>query len=206
MSKLSIKAIIYISIILSMIGMSTYIYILNEKVKRYGEDIDRYKTNIEVYESRLSVAGENNHALLLTLEDMENSKDSVVQKLNEFRKKNKKGKPTTGDVIGYSDGEINAADTLDIKNDCNFKLDTTFVFNDKTKSHIKIDSTSIVNTLDIKVGARFHIYSDMEFANKRKNWFDRLVHIDYRKKPVIKYKYEYTNDLIDGSDTVIVID
>ena len=199
------KIIVYSILALSFISMSCYTYILDKNMNKYKIEAERQSSNVEFYEGKFSKEKEKNIALRLTIDELNNSKDSIINELAKFKKKKKIKTEKPGDTYVHVGGDIDVSDTSKIKNDVGFKLDTTIVFNEQTKSHIKIDSTGLVNSLDINFGMNFSINGVLVYKNKRKNWFDRLVHLDYKKKPEIKYNYEFTNDAIKPKDIRVVV-
>ena len=199
------KIIAYSILVLSFISLSGYTYILNKNMNKYKSEAERQSNNVEFYEGKFSKEKEKNIALKLTIDELNNSKDSIVNELAKFKKKKKIKTEKPGDTYIHVGGDIDTSDTIYIENEHGFKIDTTVVFNEQTKSHIKIDSTGLVNSLDIDFGMNFSINGDLVYKNERKNWFDRLVHLDYKKKPEIKYNYEFTNDAIKPKDIRVVV-
>ena len=110
-----------------------------------------------------------------------------------------------GDVISVGTIWIDTGIRISIVNPKKFELDTVVKFNDMTESHIKIDSAGLTNRLNIKSGFYFEVGARLEYKNKRKNWLDRLAHLDYKKKAVPKYYYKFNNDIIKQDDLRVIV-
>ena len=202
----NIKNILSVAAIAAIIALSGYAYILKGVSEKNKADALRHESNSEFYQGQLSAEASKNIALRLTVEELENSKDSVLVEMNKLKKKKGGiGKSKPGDILIGSTGSIDVEGEIKIPNTAKFKLDTVIIFNRMTKSYIKIDSTSVKNRLDIDFGIFFNIGSRLAYKNERKNWFDRLMHLDYKKKAVIKYEYEFTNEAIKPSDIRVVV-
>lgn len=203
-----VKIIIGVAAIALAMALSGYIYVLNSAINKYKWEAIKYEQNSKFYEDQFSKEQGRNIALQLTVDELADSKDSIIIEMNKFKRKYKawkKDKP--GDVNITAGATINVSDTLPIENKDNFKLDTVVVFNDMTKSYIKIDSLGLQNSLDIGFKLDFVIGTRLEYKNERKNWLDRLVHLDYKRMSVVRYNYEFTNDAIKPKDIrVIVVD
>lgn len=187
-------------------GLSWYGYYATKSAVENKKNAERHEENSEYYQRLLSGEKNNNTALRLTVEELENSNDSIIIEMRKIKgKKGGIGKTKPGDVISGGTIGIDTGVTISINNPKKFELDTVVKFNDMTESHIKIDSTGLTNKLNIKSGFYFEVGARLEYKNKRKNWLDRLVHLDYKKKAVPKYYYKFNNDIIKQDDLRVIV-
>ena len=201
-----IKSIASYIIVGLIAGLSWYGYYATKSAVENKKNAERQKENSEYYQRLLSGEKGNNTALRLTVEELENSNDSMIIEMRKIKgKKGGIGKARPGDVISGGTIGIDTGVTISIVNPKKFELDTVVKFNDMTESHIKIDSAGLTNRLNIKSGFYFEVGARLEYKNKRKNWLDRLVHLDYKKKAVPKYYYKFNNDIIKQDDLRVIV-
>ena len=187
-------------------GLSWYGYYATKSAVENKKQAERQKENSEYYQKLLSGEKNNNTALRLTVEELENSNDSIIIEMRKIKGKNGGiGKTKPGDVISGGTIGVDTVTTISINNPKAFELDTVVKFNNMTESHIKIDSTGLTNRLKIKSGFYFEVGARLEYKNERKNWLDRLVHLDYKKKAVPKYYYKFNNDIIKQEDFRVIV-
>ena len=202
-----IKAVLFAVAMAALLSINAYIYYLNYNIEKYKSEVSIYKHNADFYEGQLSKAEEEKKVLQLSIKEIENSKDSAMKVIAKLRKENSiNGKNKPGDLHVYGSGNVDIVKTIVIDNTKKIELDTVVVFNEKTKSHIKIDSTGLTNKLDIDFGIYFVIGERREYVNARKNWFDRFIHFDYKKETVIRYNYKFTNDAMKPEDVRVIIE
>lgn len=200
-----IKLVLIALAIASATGSLLYVKNLKSKLEYYKAESERHDNNYKFYSNKSNEQGKLINALQLTSEQLEQSRDSALIELNKFKKKYRQGKDKPGDTYIGAGGTIYVTDTITIDNSTGFDLDTTFVFNDKTKSRIVIDSTSVANTLDIKVGLNMAIQPRMKYTNEYKSFLRRLLRFDFKKSMAVEYVYEFTNDAIKPDEIRVVI-
>jgi len=98
----SIKRFLITTAAVAMISASVVIYFMGEQLSRYKKDAEMYEANMELYEKKLSKAGNDNYALRLKLGDLRDSKDSMLIELNKIKKKLKTHKDKPGDRYYYN--------------------------------------------------------------------------------------------------------
>ena len=82
-------------------------------------------------------------------------------------------------------------------------LKDSILFNNLTKVHYNIDNDSIRIRLDIHNSQYLYIYKKREYKNK-KNFFQRLFTLDWKKVTKYKYKIVNTNELIKEDEVRII--
>lgn len=203
-----IKSIGYYFVVALIVGLSWYGYYATNLAEERLRESERNENNKEYYKSLYLKGKDNGNALQLRVDELENTNDSIIKEMLKIKgKKGGIGKSKPGDIVSGGTISVDTGKTISIVNPKKFELDTTIVFNNMTESRIKIDSIGLTNELKIKSGFYFEVGSRLVYKNERKNWFDRLIHLDYKKKAVTKYFYKFNNDVIKQDDLrVIVLD
>lgn len=189
-----------ILILLLYFGLSSLYY--SSKVKRLDKELSIALNNSRQYESLLNQNKNDNRVLQLTINDFKNSNDSLINVIDNQRKK-----------LSIKDKELEKA--MSVKTVLRDTI--TQIIPVKEKNFLvelkpnqlttikiqRVDSIltcipEIYNTQDL------FIYSRKEYRNKRKNFFDRLIHFDFKKDKIERYQIINTNNLIQVEDTRII--
>lgn len=163
------------------------------------------QNNVEAYQELFNDSQQASNVLQLTVEQLQNSKDSVLQKLDSVRNE-LNIKPKQVQTAATQTQTINVIESKGVGGDILIK-DTTYTdsiqYNNLTKVYYTIRKDSVTIGLDIRNEQFLYIYKKREYKNK-KNFFKRLFTLDFKK--VDKYKYEIvnTNDLLKSEDVRIV--
>ena len=153
-----------------------------------------YLTNNNNYYSGLAYSNiESNRVLKLNINDLSTSNDKMIQSIDSTRKALKIAKNDLKSASRVSTVikdtfriEIPVIDTINIReNVCDFKV--TKKFNDQTiiTAERKLNYIDIIP--DISNDQDLIISSKKEYRNKRKNFFDRLIHFDFKKDKITRY-------------------
>lgn len=187
---------------LSIISLLTVaIFILNNQLNKKDIEINRLYNNIQAYEQIASGKEDDNRVLQLTINDLNNSNDSLLQELQQVKEKlNVKNKNLVqAQVINTVIRDtITKVITLD-KN-----------FNEELKLNplttIKVTRTDSILTakIDIQNQQILFIEEKKVYKNKYKNGWIRFWHFDWKKIRVRKYQIENSNPLIRVTDTRII--
>lgn len=189
-----------ILILLLYFGLSSLYY--SSKVKRLDKELSIALNNSRQYESLLNQNKNDHRVLQLTINDFKNSNDSLINVIDNQRKK-----------LSIKDKELEKA--MSVKTVLRDTI--TQIIPVKEKNFLvelkpnqlttikiqRVDSMltcipEIYNTQDL------FIYSRKEYRNKRKNFFDRLIHFDFKKDKIERYQIINTNNLIQVEDTRII--
>lgn len=81
-----VKLIIVGVILAIFLGLSATIAVQNNTINSINQDLSEAVTNYKAYENENSILKERNIQFELTVDRLNSSKDSVMQKLNEARK------------------------------------------------------------------------------------------------------------------------
>lgn len=201
--KLAVDAILGVLLALSIWGGAT----LYNKNKKLSESLERANNNIEAYQD---IANESQQAcgvLVLQMEDLQNSKDKLIQQLDSVRDNEKiKAKELqtaatqTQTLLVNSSKEIDG-DIIEILKDTIYT--DSIKYNNLTNIYYTISKDSVNISLDVKNTQYLYTYKTREYKNK-KNFFKRLFTLDFKKVDRYKYKIVNTNDLIKESDIRII--
>lgn len=163
------------------------------------------QNNVEAYQELFNDSQQASNVLQLTVEQLQNSKDSVIQKLDSVRNE-LKIKPSQLQTAATQTQTINVIESKGVGGDILVK-DTIYTdsiqYNNLTKVYYTIGKDSVTIGLDIRNEQFLYIYKKRQYKNK-KNFFKRLFTLDFKK--IDKYKYEIvnTNNLIKSEDVRIV--
>lgn len=187
---------------LSIISLLTVaIFILSNQLNKKNTEINRLYNNIQAYEQIVSGKEDNNRVLQLTINDLNNSNDSLLQELQQVKEKlNVKNKNLVqAQVINtVIKDTITKVITLD-KN-----------FNEELKLNplttIKVTRTDSILTakIDIQNQQILFIEEKKVYKNKYKNGWIRFWHFDWKKIRIKRYQIENSNPLIRVTDTRII--
>lgn len=202
--KIAVDSVLMLCVALSLIfGVITC-----KQNRKLSEGLEMAQNNIEAYQGVVSASQQANNVLKLDLTELQQYNDVLLHRIDsvmeerDIKKKNvstaatqtqsvlvNKSKGVRGQVI------VNNKDSV---------LTDSIKYNDLTKVFYTISKDSIDIKLDIRNTQYLYVYKKREYKNK-KNFFQRLFTLDWKK--VTKYKYEIvnTNDLIK-EDSVRVIE
>lgn len=184
-----------------IIGIFTAIFVYQRnQLNKSNIEIDRLYNNMLYYQEMNDSTKDKNHVLQLTINELNNTADSVISELNKTRKE-----------LDIKDKELELVSSQTQK----VKLDTTIIVKDNDfKYEIKPNSlTSLIiekqdsiltANLDIKNQQTLFVSNKKEYKNKYKNWFRRLLKFDFKKHNVYRYNIVNSNDLIKVTDTRVI--
>lgn len=181
-------------------GITTY-----KTNKKLSESLEMAQNNVEAYQELVNDSQQASNVLRLTVEQLQNSKDSVIQQLDSVRKE-LKIKPKQLRTAATQNQVINVIGSKGVRGDILIK-DTIYTdsikYNDLTKVYYTIGKDTVSIGLDIKNTQYLYVYKQREYKNK-KNFFKRLFTLDFKKVDKYKYKIINTNDLLKSEDVRIV--
>lgn len=199
--RLAVEAILSLLVALS-VACGTILYKHN---KSLSEGLEMAKNNIEAYQGMLNDSQQANNVLKLTIDDLKNSKDTVIQKVYEVAKQNDikiektDGIATQTQIIDVNDskgvgGQIIVKDSI---------YSDSILYNPLTKVYYTIGNDSVNIRLNVQNTQYLYTYTKREYKNK-KNFIKRLFTFDFKK--VNKYRYEIinTNDLLKEADVRVI--
>ena len=184
-----------------IISIFTAIIVLQHNQLQQNQfEIDRLNNNVLYFQEQTDSIKDDSRTLQLTIEELKDSRDSIITKLNDTRKQlNIKDKELK--LAQSSKQQIKLDTTLVVKND-----DFEYVIKPNTLTSLVISKKdSILNAkIDIKNEQTLFISNKREYRNKYKNWFRRLLHFDFKRRNKYQYNIVNSNDLIVVTDTRVV--
>lgn len=199
--KTLFKAISLLSVgLLLSFSINTY-----KQNKKLSESLEQSQNNVEAYQELYNDSQQASSVLKLTIDQLQNSKDSVIQKLDSVRKELKL-KPKQIKTAATQTQVINVIKSKRVKGDILVK-DTIYTdsiqYNPLTTVHYTIGKDTVSIGLNVENTQYLYIYTTKEYKNK-KNFIKRLFTLDFKKVKKYKYKIVNTNDLLKNDDVRIV--
>ncbi len=180
----------------------------HNKVNKLSEELKIANNNIEAYQDAISGAQQASGVLQLDMSKLKECNDQLVQKLDSVSKRNNvKTKEiqvaaTQGQTIDVTQSKGVGGNIVEIIKDSTYN--DSLQYNNLTKIYYYINKDSINIRLKVDNTQYLYVYKHKEYKNK-KNFFQRLFTLDWKKKYTYKYKIINTNDLIK-EDSVRVIE
>ena len=199
--KTLFKAISWLSVgLLLLFSITTY-----KQNKKLSESLEMSQNNVEAYQELYNDSQQASNVLKLTVEQLQNSKDSVIQQLDSVRNE-LKIKPKQIKTAATQTQIINVIKSKGVKGDILVK-DTIYTdsiqYNPLTTVHYTIGKDTVSIGLNVENTQYLYIYTTKEYKNK-KNFIKRLFTLDFKKVKKYKYKIVNTNDLLKNDDVRIV--
>lgn len=184
---------------------STLLYKQN---KRLSESLELAQNNVEVYQGIANGANEQNGVLKLTVDQLKQANDSLLNEMavkankNSIKLANVNTAATQHQSILVNGAKGVGGDTIYIYNDTGTHSDS-IRFNDLTVVYYNISKDTVDISLQLDNTQYLYTFKHKEWKNK-KNFLKRLFTLDFKK--VWKYTYQIinTNDLINTSDVRVV--
>lgn len=181
--------------------LTVTIFVLGGQLNKKNEEINRLSNNIQAYEQLVTNKEEINTTLQLTVKELTNSQDSLLQQLNTVRQelkiknKNLKQAQVINTVIKDTVTKV-------ITVDRNFN--ETLKINPLTTIKVSRTDSILTAKIDIQNQQILFIEEKKVYKNKYKNGWIRFWHFDWKKIRVRKYQIQNSNPLIRVTDTRIV--
>lgn len=190
------------SILIGIIALLSIVsYNLYNKVNELDKQLSNALNNVQQYQSIVSEVQDENRVLQLTIDDFNLSKDSVLQELSitkdSLNIKNKELKQAISATTLITDTIIQQ---IPIETNFNVELKPNQLTTIKIS---RVDST-ITCIPEIYNHQDLFIYNKKVYRNRYKNWFQRLIHFDFKKDKIQKYQIINSNNLLKVLDTRVV--
>lgn len=194
------------AVFIASVGLlSLFSGILYKQNKSLSESLKIAETNVLAYQGLLNGSQQANNVLRLNVDELKDSKDSLLNELDKVREQlkiSKKGlqfAATESQSMNVSsskttDGKVIVKDSI---------YNDSIYYNDLTKVYYTIGNDTVSIALDIKNTEYFYVYTNRQYKNK-KNFFKRLFTWDWKKINTVDYKIVNTNDLFDVQDVRVV--
>ena len=179
--------------------------ILHNQNKKLSQSLETAQNNIEAYQGLLSDSQQASNVLKLTVEQLQNSKDSVLHKLDSVRKE-LKIKPKQIHTAATQTQVLNVIACKGVGGNIIVKdsiYTDSILYNPLTKVKYTIGNDTVNIAIDLRNEQYLYVYTKSEYKNK-KNFFKRLFTLDFKKVTKYKYNIVNTNDLLKSKDVRIV--
>lgn len=178
---------------------------LHNQNKKLSQNLETAQNNIEAYQGLLSDSQQASNVLKLTVEQLQNSKDSVLHKLDSVRKE-LKIKPKQIHTAATQTQVLNVIGSKGVGGNITVKdsiYTDSILYNPLTKVKYTIGNDTVNIAIDLRNEQYLYVYTKREYKNK-KNFFKRLFTLDFKKVTKYKYNIVNTNDLLKSKDVRIV--
>lgn len=201
--KSVLKAVLSLSVAF-LLCSSAILYTRNKKL---SERLEQSYNNIEAYQELLNNSQQANRVLQLSIQDLQNSNDSLLQDIQKIAKENsiKLSKVNTAATqtqkIDVKSSKGVQGDLIEILKDTVYS--DSIIYNDQTKVCYTIGKDTVDVDLQISNTQYLYTYKHKEWKNK-KSFIKRLFTLDFKKITKYDYKIVNTNELINMSDVRVV--
>lgn len=181
---------------------------LNSKNKKLSEGLEMAQNNIEAYQGLLDDSQQANNVLKLDIETLQDQNDKTLQKLDSVREelkiksKHVSAAATQTQVLDVNKSKGVRGDLLTILKDTVYN--DSIQYNDLTKVKYTIGKDTVSIGIKLQNEQFLYIYNTREYKNK-KNFFQRLFTLDFKKVTKTKYEVYNTNDLVNTGDVRVVV-
>ena len=181
--------------------LTVTIFILGSQLNKKNKEIDRLFNNVKAYEQLATENEKLNTVLQLTVNELNNSKDSLIQQVEQARKE-----------LRVKNKNLQQAQVINtvIRDTVTKVITIDRNFNEELKINplttIKVTRTDSILTakIDITNQQILFIEEKKEYKNKYKNGWIRFWHFDWKKIKIRKYQIHNTNPIIKITDTRII--
>ena len=179
--------------------------ILHNQNKKLSQSLETAQNNIEAYQGLLSDSQQASNVLKLTVEQLQNSNDSVLHRLDSVRNE-LKIKPKQLHTAATQTQVLNVIGSKGVGGNIIVKdsiYTDSILYNPLTKVKYTIGNDTVNIAIDLRNEQYLYVYTKREYKNK-KNFFKRLFTLDFKKVTKYKYNIVNTNDLLKSKDVRIV--
>ena len=175
---------------------------LQNKINSLDKELARSINNASTWENIANSNIDNNNTLELTIQEYKNSNDSLIKVINDQQEKlNIKD----NQLYQITSTETIIRDTIVEKipiNDTDFTIELKP--NQLTTITVSRKDSIFTHTMEILNRQDLFIYTKKVYRNQYKNFFQRLIHFDFKKDKVNRYQIINSNDLIKVIDTRVI--
>ena len=175
---------------------------LQNKVNSLDKELARSNNNASTWENIANSNINNNNTLELTIQEYKNSNDSLIKVINDQQEKLK---IKDNQLYQIASTETVIRDTIVEKipiNDTDFTIELKP--NQLTTITVSRKDSIFTHTMEILNRQDLFIYTKKVYRNQYKNFFQRLIHFDFKKDKVNRYQIINSNDLIKVIDTRVI--
>lgn len=189
-------------VVIGIIGLLVAaIFVQQHQLNKKNTELDRLYNNVQAYEQLVNNNSETDRVLRLTINELNNSKDSLIQQLNRT-KEELKVKDKNLKQVQVINTVIRDTITKKIPIDKNF--DEELQLNSLTTIKVTRTDSILTAKLDIQNQQVLFIEEKKVWKNKYKNGWVRFWHFDWRRIKVRRYEIKNSNPLIKVTATRVI--
>ena len=188
-----------IAVVIIMV-LTAILFLYHKKMKATEDRLNKVYSNYEFYMNAAASKEEQNKVLQFTIDDYKETNDSLINEIKITQKKLKIKEKELKQAQTQKQ-EIKHDTTIIVKSN-DFKMEIKP--NSLTSITINKQDSILTHTLDIRNQQTLFITNKKVYKNKYKNWFIRLLNIDFKKKNDIRYQIHNSNDLIQITDSRMI--
>lgn len=195
-SKLKILSVIFVGLLLFNN------FRLANKVNKLNEQVAISMNNAEAWEDIANKSVEKSRVLQLNIEEFKHSNDSLIKLANEQQKelkiKDKQLRQVSSVETAIRDTTVKIVPIENKDFAIELKPNQLTTINVTRKDSVLTHTMEILNHQDL------FVYEEKVWRNQYKNFFQRLIHFDFKKDKISKYQIVNSNNLIKVLDTRII--
>lgn len=195
-SKLKILSVIFVGLLLFNN------FRLANKVNKLNEQVAISMNNAEAWEDIANKSVEKSRVLQLDIEEFKHSNDSLIKLANEQQKelkiKDKQLRQVSSVETAIRDTTVKIVPIENKDFAIEIKPNQLTTINVTRKDSVLTHTMEILNHQDL------FVYEKKVWRNQYKNFFQRLIHFDFKKDKISKYQIVNSNNLIKVLDTRII--
>lgn len=195
-SKLKILSVIFVGLLLFNN------FRLANKVNKLNEQVAISMNNAEAWEDIANKSVEKSRVLQLDIEEFKHSNDSLIKLANEQQKelkiKDKQLRQVSSVETAIRDTTVKIVPIENKDFAIELKPNQLTTINVTRKDSVLTHTMEILNHQDL------FVYEEKVWRNQYKNFFQRLIHFDFKKDKISKYQIVNSNNLIKVLDTRII--
>lgn len=175
---------------------------LQKKVNTLDNQVATALSNTQTWIDIANERADKSRVLQLTLDDFKHTNDSLI-KLSKDQQKKLKIKDNQLRQVASTETIIRdtITEVIPSKNkDFSIELKP----NQLTTIKVARKDSIFTHTMEILNHQDLFVYENKVYRRQYKNWFQRLIHFDFKKDKISKYQIVNSNNLIKVLDTRVI--
>lgn len=175
---------------------------LQKKVNTLNKEVATAMNNSQAWMDIANERIEQSRVLQLTLDDFKHANDSLI-KLSKDQQKKLKIKDNQLRQVASTKTIIRDTITRVIPSK-NKDFSIELKPNQLTTITVARKDSVLTHTMEILNHQDLFVYENKVYRRQYKNWFQRLIHFDFKKDKISKYQIVNSNNLIQILDTRVI--
>lgn len=188
--------------VIIIVGLTAICVFQKNKIDSLDQDLGIAKNNYEYYQSLTDRLGSENRVLQLSVNELNNSKDSLIQDVKQLQKKLKIMDKNLKEIHVINTEVRDTVQTIIEPEQMDFEKELKL--NSLTTIIVSKKDSILSAVLDFRNQQTLFVEDKKKYRNQYKNWFQRLIHFDFKKDHIKTYRIENSNDLMRVTDTRVI--